>query len=283
MEQTQDCTAGLVPSEGYMEAGGLNWHYLQWNSTGRRRILLLHGVTSDAHAWWRLGPALARQDAQVVAVDMPGHGQTEVSSAGTASRTTARQLAQFVAALGWQESGYRLAGHSWGGVVSLTMARYHGKGLDRVALLDPALHLTAARVDEVSASYAAQVGQPKLSRADYYQQSLVTNSRWPDDCDHFWKAGAMEAFDPTTVRDFYRSNRDQNIIALLGEVNIPILLMISDETLGGVLSAQDQAACRAALSPTTGQIVKLPGVGHNLQREDYAGTLQSLQPFLSVE
>ena len=83
-----------------------------------------------------------------------------------------------------------------------------------------------------------------------------------------------------SVRDFFRDNSGQDITPLLGRVEAPLLLIISDETIGGVIQPQVQAAARAALKPETGQALRYEGVGHNIHREDYPRLLADLKPFL---
>ena len=276
----QDCTGGLAPEDRTIAASGLGWHYLEWTSQDGRgpNILLVHGITSDAHSWWRLGAELARAGSHVIAVDLPGHGQTEVGS-DTQWASTAEYLAGFVTALGWDQVGYHLAGHSWGGVVSLLLANGYAAGLKRLALLDPALHLSEENTALNSHEAGGEVGLPKRSPEEYYAQLRAEND-WQHDCDYYWKSVALAAYDQATVRDFWLQNAGQNIIPVLGEIEIPVLLVISDESEGGVLTPEDQKACRAVLRPETSQVVYLPGVGHDLHREDYVTTVEAVAPFL---
>ncbi|HEX2909994.1 MAG TPA: alpha/beta hydrolase [Chloroflexia bacterium] len=274
-----DCSGGIEPSEKQVEAGGLNWNYFEWNPEGKFNILLVHGVTSDAHAWWRIAPALAREGARVIAVDMPGHGKTSESPDDTLWATTAHQLAAFVVATGLNKSSYSLCGHSWGGVVCLLLAVEYPEGLQRLALLDPAIYLSENRSAAMGAEYGEMVNQPKLSHAEYLAWARENMPTWQD-CDYYWKAGAMVAFKPATVRDFYQHNSGQNVTTQLNKVKIPLLLVISDEQVGGILPLEVQSAAIAALRPGLGQAVRLSGVGHNLFREDYAATMQVLKPFL---
>ncbi len=59
-----------------VDAAGIPWSALTWGDPAARPLLLIHGVTSSAAAWWRLGPAFAASGRRVVAVDLPGHGRT---------------------------------------------------------------------------------------------------------------------------------------------------------------------------------------------------------------
>jgi pimeloyl-ACP methyl ester carboxylesterase len=52
-------------------------------------VLLIHGLSSIAGTWWRIGPALAARGWDVSAVDQAGHGgrpvRGEVDAAGLAA------------------------------------------------------------------------------------------------------------------------------------------------------------------------------------------------------
>jgi magnesium chelatase accessory protein len=62
----------------FVRAGGLTWHVQQW---GRGpSLLLVHGTGASTHSWRALAPLLARRFT-VIAVDLPGHGFTEMPSA----------------------------------------------------------------------------------------------------------------------------------------------------------------------------------------------------------
>ncbi len=270
---------GLAPAEKQIEAGGLKWNYLEWNPEGKPNVLLVHGILSDARTWWHLGPDLALAGAHVLAVDMPGHGDSADSPTDVKWATTAEQLAAFIAAMGWDKRGYRLVGHSWGGVTGLTLAAKRPAGLERVALLDPAIYLKEQWAEQGASQYQAEVGQPKKSWTEYLAWTQENMPHWTDS-DRHWKAGAMVKYRPEAVRDFFHHNNGQNATALLGQVEAPLLLIISDETVGGVIQPETQAEARAALRPGTGKAVRYTGVGHNIHREDYARLIGDLKPFL---
>ncbi|WP_214326968.1 alpha/beta fold hydrolase [Nonomuraea sediminis] len=50
-------------------------HTREWGD-GDRVAVLIHGIIADSRCWWRVGPALADRGYRVVAVDLPGHGQS---------------------------------------------------------------------------------------------------------------------------------------------------------------------------------------------------------------
>lgn len=270
---------GMAPAEQQVEAAGFNWNYLEWNPTGAKTILLAHGITSDARGWWRVGAELALAGARVLAVDMPGHGSTEDSPTDVAEPTTAAQLASFISTLGLDTTGYRLVGHSWGGAVSLVLAATNPAGLEKVLLLDPALYLGRERAEEGAAGYQAEADEPKKSWEEAFTWAQEHQPAWTPS-DHYWKAGAMLAYRPETVRDFFRHNSERNNVPLLSQVEAPLLLIISDSEAGGVIEPPVEEQARAALKPGRGQAVRYPGIGHNPHRENFDRLAQDLKPFL---
>src|ERR1700681_1431092 len=78
------------------------FHYVSWRAeqTELPSVLLLHGITSSAQSWVRVGPALADRY-QVYALDMRGHGDSIKSPQGAYSlRQTADDAVAFIEALG---------------------------------------------------------------------------------------------------------------------------------------------------------------------------------------
>jgi magnesium chelatase accessory protein len=77
----------------FVSASSLKWHIQQMGSGPA--ILLVHGTGASAHSWRRLAPLLARHFA-VTAIDLPGHGFTQMPAF---SRLSLPAIAQAVAAL----------------------------------------------------------------------------------------------------------------------------------------------------------------------------------------
>src|SRR5437868_12880176 len=91
------------------------FHYLSWGTerTDLPCALLLHGITSSALSWVRVGPALAERY-RVYALGMRGHGESIKPAPGAYSlRQTADDALALIAELGLQRPV--LIGHSSGG------------------------------------------------------------------------------------------------------------------------------------------------------------------------
>ncbi len=66
-------------STQFVEAYGLNW-YTEKAGAGNT-VLLVHGTAASSHSWRQVMPLLVDQY-QVVALDLPGHGQTVATASG---------------------------------------------------------------------------------------------------------------------------------------------------------------------------------------------------------
>src|SRR5579859_3173866 len=98
------------------------FHYLSWGAekTELPSALLLHGITSSALSWVRVGPELAGRY-RVYALDQRGHGDSIKPSRGAYSlRHSADDAAAFLEALGLERPV--LMGHSWGGATAIVLA-----------------------------------------------------------------------------------------------------------------------------------------------------------------
>jgi N-formylmaleamate deformylase len=98
------------------------FHYVSWGSNHIELpcALLLHGITSSAQSWVRVGPALANRY-RVYALDMRGHGDSIKPSKGAYSlRHTADDAAAFIDILELERP--LLIGHSWGGATAMVLA-----------------------------------------------------------------------------------------------------------------------------------------------------------------
>jgi (E)-2-((N-methylformamido)methylene)succinate hydrolase len=96
-------------------------------------LVLIHGVGMRLEAWWQQIESLSNTH-RVIAVDMPGHGESAALPEGS-------QLPDFVGWLGgfvdeMQLGPINLAGHSMGALIAGGAAASFGNRIRRVALLN---------------------------------------------------------------------------------------------------------------------------------------------------
>src|SRR5579863_1144121 len=141
------------------------FHYQSWGAARRDlpAMVLLHGITSSALSWVRVGPALAARY-RVYALDMRGHGESIKPPAGAYSlRHTADDAAAFIAALKLESP--ILVGHSWGGATAIVLASGAGSdepvpSISRLILEDPAHTFGTGDIEKRSAFYVKDIGRP---------------------------------------------------------------------------------------------------------------------------
>lgn len=111
-----------------------HWH-IQEMGQGET-VLLLHGASGSTHSWRDVMSNLAL-DHHVVAIDLPGHGQTRL---GSRHRSSLPLMAQDVQALieheGWQPRA--ILAHSAGGALALRILQKSERRIPLVAV-NPAL------------------------------------------------------------------------------------------------------------------------------------------------
>ncbi|MBY5163376.1 alpha/beta fold hydrolase [Salsipaludibacter albus] len=102
-------------------------------------ILLVHGLAGAATNWLEvMGPLAARAGRPVVAVDLPGFGNTEPPGPRAARiRVQERFLPHLLDALGWEQA--EVHGNSMGGLLTAMLAGTTPERVGRLVLVSPAL------------------------------------------------------------------------------------------------------------------------------------------------
>ncbi|HUG30193.1 MAG TPA: alpha/beta fold hydrolase [Candidatus Limnocylindria bacterium] len=185
-----------------VDAAGTKWPTLRWGRAGDPPVLLVHGVTSNAGIWWRVGPAIAAAGRHVVAVDMPGHGRTGGPARSHRFLDTAAELAGFIRAAGLNTSDLAVVGHSWGGMVSAHLPSA-GLAPSTLVLLDPPV-LTLARLRALTES-PTERDYATLDEA--VATVRRTNPDWSER-DVEAKARALTEFNPELVLAVLLQNGD---------------------------------------------------------------------------
>jgi len=109
----------MSPTDSFLFLNNLRFHYLNWGGEGRP-LVLLHGLSSNAHIWDYVAPGLAAAGFRVLALDQRSHGLTDRADDGYDFPTIVRDLHAFVETLDLQKP--ILVGHSWGASTVLQYA-----------------------------------------------------------------------------------------------------------------------------------------------------------------
>ncbi|MBI2847032.1 MAG: alpha/beta hydrolase [Chloroflexi bacterium] len=120
--------------DGYVSVNGLRLHYLDWDGKGRLPVVLVHGLTSNAHSWDLLAESL-KGSHRVLALDMRGHGESEWAKDGKYNiEDLLLDMESFIDAL--RLESFVLAGHSMGSGLSVRYTARHPSRVERLILVE---------------------------------------------------------------------------------------------------------------------------------------------------
>ena len=123
---------------------------MHYTRSGRGKpLLLVHGLGATSGSWDTIAPALS-QDREVIAIDLPGHGQTpEEADSGTFDGL-ARSLDEWLGAENL--TGIDMVGSSLGARLVLEMARRGCRARPGRLLAGVGAHLLQSHLDAVGGS-----------------------------------------------------------------------------------------------------------------------------------
>ena len=264
--------AGAAGEAGEATVDGTTWPTTSWGSRTDPPVLLVHGVTSNAGIWWRVGPALAAAGLRVIAVDMPGHGRTAKAPRSHLFADTAAELAAFVRAAGLDRPDLAVVGHSWGGMVT---AHLPAAGLRprTLVLLDPPV-LTLGRLKALTEE-PTERDYPTLDEA--VAAVRTANPTWAEG-DVRAKAQALTEFSPQLVLDVLLKNGDwDGGMAALRDPSargVDVWLIRGDWEAGGFIPDFKLPEIERQLGAD--HVVTIAGGPHSPQRTHPAATILAI-------
>ncbi|HWJ22870.1 MAG TPA: alpha/beta hydrolase [Gemmatimonadaceae bacterium] len=129
----------MTGHDRFIDAGGLKIHYLDVPG-GDPPIVLLHGLSANAHSFGGLIAAGLAPTFRVVAPDLRGRGQTDKPATGYAMADHARDVVALLDALGFDRPVV-LGGHSFGAFLSTYVAAHYPDRVSKLIAIDAAITL----------------------------------------------------------------------------------------------------------------------------------------------
>lgn len=229
------------------------------------RVILLHGVGLRAEAWAPQIDAMSRSH-QVLAVDLPGHGDSDAGP-GTLAEFATRLMPLL-------DQPAVVAGHSFGAMLTAELARRAPDKVRGVALLNAIYRRDAAAAQAVQARATALDGHgmadpgPTLTR--WFGAAPSTERAA---CEHW-----LSKVDPAGYRAAYRvfASEDGPSDRTLDTLAVPALFMTGADEPN---STPAMSRAMAALAPK-GRAVVLPGAAHMMPMTHPADTTAELETLL---
>ena len=218
---------------------------------GERRMLLIHGILSNAGGWWRLGPDLASAGYAVTAPDLRAHG---ASPPVDDYRLDAYRDDVLSLGSGWDV----VLGHSLGGLVAVACALADRSWTRALVLEDPALVLVDTE----------ETGRWLLEdfRGPLDNETVAANHPQWAPGDVAAKVEALRRAGPEVVTMTLAAICPIDARPWLAELEVPTLIIGADPAVRGLVSAADGEA--AARLPGV-DYVMIPGGEHSIHRNRY--------------
>ncbi len=145
---TDTVPADLVSK--YQFSNGIKLHYLDYAGHGPT-LIMLHGLTANAHEFDGLITAGLCPSYRVLAPDLRGRGRSDKPSTGYSMADHAADVLGLLDALALNQ--VILVGHSFGGILALFMAARYPERVSRIILIDlseAAIHPSTAGIIRAS-------------------------------------------------------------------------------------------------------------------------------------
>jgi lipase len=251
-------------------------HVESWGDPAAPRVVCLHGVSGHGRGAWRLAEGWL-PDFHVVAPDLLGHG----ASPWEPPWSIEEHVDLLAGTLGTEPCAW--VGHSFGGRLALELAARRPGAVDRLVLLDPAVHidpaiaLHVAELDLRDRSYASfeegierRFEESALSRASRDLVAEDLRGFLVEDEDGRWR---------------YRYSR-ASVIAAYGEmasapppfasVRLPTLLVLGEDSY---LSYDHLLGDHRAALGDLLEVVRVPG-GHTVFWDALEETAEAISAFV---
>lgn len=254
------------PAGSFLEVGSTRIHYLRKGNG--QPLVLLHGNDGSLLDFsMSIFDELA-QDFDVIAIDRPGHGHSELPNETLTVELQSWILRQVLTQL--QVSKPILLAHSWSAILALQHAGEYAKDVKGLLLLAPVcypdrrafsiLDMVDSPLRELVIPLMALAGRPAVAKA-------LANAFSPD----LPPAEYVEAFTALSLRpkQIKALSRDEvsatkslrNLAAKYGHLQVPVVMLTGDEDR--MVEARHHSCALHKELPNS-QLILLHGAGHAL-------------------
>lgn len=180
----------------FADVGGLRTHYLD-HLGGEPPLVLLHGLSANAHEFGGLIAAGLSPAFRVVAPDLRGRGQSDKPATGYSMADHARDVLALMDALGLERAV--LGGHSFGAYLAVYIAANHPERVTKLIVIDAALTVNP-RVGEMLKPSLDRLTRVLPSAAAYLAEVRAApymDGMWDAAIEGYFRAEMLENPDGT--------------------------------------------------------------------------------------
>ncbi len=265
---------------GSVQSDGVKIHYYR---TGDEKppVVLLHGFTDNGLCWNRLALIL-EPDYDLIMVDARGHGISEAPESGDYSPSQqAKDVEMVIRSL--QLDRPVLIGHSMGAQTAAMAAGMFPELIRGVVLEDPPwrdfgppppAEEMRQRLEKLRADLETM---HHMTLDQLIEKGKRENPEW-DDSEWFQWAKSKQQIKVQAAQVIVTPLPAWREVA--EKINIPVLLLTGDNELGSIVTPEDAQAA-AKMWRKKGQVVHIPGAGHNIRREQFGPFLNAVTHFIA--
>jgi pimeloyl-ACP methyl ester carboxylesterase len=179
----------------FIEHRGVKLHYLD-HAGGEPWVVLLHGLTANAHSFDGLVEAGLSPRFRVVSVDLRGRGLSDKPPSGYSMAEHAADILGLLEALG--AGPVVLGGHSFGALLSLYIAAHWPERVSRVLILDAGF--THPQVRELLKPSLERLGKelPSMeAHLEAMRRMPYLQGLWDETLERYFRADVEEREDGT--------------------------------------------------------------------------------------
>ena len=179
-----------------ISTNNIELHYVEHHPEGEPTLILMHGLTANAHAFDGLVSHGLAQHFRLITPDLRGRGLSSKPAFHYSLEDHAEDILGLLDHLGIEQA--LLGGHSYGALLSVYMAANYPDRVQKLILLDAAAEMnpnapamlgpTLSRLDKTFPSYASFLEEMKTA---------PQNTFWDEDMESYYKADARIREDGT--------------------------------------------------------------------------------------
>ncbi len=122
--------------EKTIEVSGINTRYRVVGKSNKK-VLIFHGWGATSYSWRDISYCLSKKGFEVIAMDLPGFGETPAPDSVWNSNNYVKFLESFVKKI--EINNFYLLGHSFGGALALKFTSKHADLVKKLVLCDAAV------------------------------------------------------------------------------------------------------------------------------------------------
>jgi (E)-2-((N-methylformamido)methylene)succinate hydrolase len=237
-------------------------------------VLLIHGVGGDADNWEPIAKRLRRRF-DVIAIDLRGHGKSELIAGPLTAHDLARDAVQVLDETGVQKCA--VVGFSLGGAVALALTLEFPERVDKLAVIGTVCGRTPEEKAKAQERIAFLKERGTAGIAEANRERWFTDAfrqQYPDLVER--RVAQVKACDADSYFHAFTVFATADFVDRLSEIGVPTLVVTGERDL----AATPRMAHLMAERIRDAEAHVLPGLKHSLLIEAPTAIASLLEPFL---